>query len=585
MRAGKKFTLGFLPTLLVLIGMFVAGCGTSGGTTSGKPTPAPASQQTLRLGVGGISDIASFDPGVATDSASIEAIDTVFTGLVSLDDKLQVKDQMAQSHSVSADGLTWTFTLRPNLHFSDGTALTSKDVVYSIDRALSPAVSSLNGVTQTYLGLIKDSSKRVKGTISTLIGDSLLDPTPNTVEIIVSQKTAYFLEALTYPTANVVEQSLADKWGLNKWTDHLSDNGGGGGDGPWKVQSYSHTTGIVLVPNTYYYGTQQTLKKLQLNFYKSTDTEYQAYLAHQIDWTDTIPAADLTTAEAKTTQFHSVGELAIFYLTMNYLYKPFDNIDVRQAFSLAVNRDIIAKSIYKNSVTPTCHIVPSGMPGYDTSLTCPGGGPTKGDIAKAQQLFATGLQQEGMTKATFPSITLEYPSGDQATADTITTILGEWSSELGVNITGHAVDFNQLLTDVNATACTQTDLTKCVNKGLAMWYLGWIADYPDPQDWTTLQFDQAAPNNTWNYGQNLSTVATEQQAVQKELEAADVDLGTDRMAKYNDAEQKLVNDVTWLSLYQINHDFLLEPFVYGTVPNAQQLVPPNDWANIYVASH
>ncbi len=585
MRAGKKFTLGFLPTLFCLIAMLVAGCG--GGTTptvTTKPAPAPKGQQTYRVGLPA-SDIASFDPATATDSNSIAAVDAVFTGLIELNDKLEVVPELAASlPTISADGLTYTFTLKSGLKFSDGTALKAQDVAYSIDRALSPAVSSLNGVTLTYLGLIKDASQRAGGKVTTLIGDSLVVVNDTTLKIIVTKKTAYFEEALTYPTAYVVEQSVISKWST-KWTDHLSDNNGDGGDGPWKVLSYSHTTGIVLVPNTNYWGPALTLQRLELDFYKSTDTMYSAYQANQIDNT-AVPSANDAQAEAMTKEFHNDPSLAIFYLTMNYLYKPFDNIDIRQAFSLAINRDVIAKSIYHNLVTPSCHIVPKGMPGYDSSLTCPGGGPTKGDTAKAQQLFAAGLAAEGLTKATFPAITLTYPSGQSDLDDMITTIIGMWSSVLGVNITSHAEDFNQLLTDVNNTVCTTpTDLTKCVNKGLSLWYLGWIADYPDAQDWTTLQFDNAAPNNSYNYGQNLSADASSQQAVQTQLEKADVDLGSDRTALYNQAEQKLVNDVAWLSLYQSDVVGLIKSYVYGVVPNAQALTPPDDWANLYIATH
>jgi oligopeptide transport system substrate-binding protein len=584
MRSGKKFTLGFLPTLFALVAMFIVGCGPTTTTpTASTPSAAPKSQQVYRVGLPA-SDIATFDPAEGTDSNSIAAIDTVFTGLVQLNDKLEVVDQLASGYTVSADGLTYTFTLKPNLHFSDGAQLTATDVAYSIDRALSPSISSLNGVTLTYLGLIKDSASRASGKIPTLIGDSLIVTDPNTIQIIVSKKTAYFLEALTYPTAYVVEQSVITKWGI-KWTDHLSDNNGDGGDGPWKVQSYSHTTGIVLVPNTYYYGKAQTLQRLELDFYKDTNTMYSAYLANQID-NSAVPSADDTQAEAKTKEFREYGSLAIFYLTMNYLYKPFDDIKIRQALSLAVNRDVLAKDIYHNLVTPSCHIVPSGMPGYDTNLKCAGGAATKGDPTLARQLFQQGLTEEGLTTATFPAITLTYPSGSSDTADLITTIIGMWSSVLGINITGHAEDFNQLLTDVNGSVCATPDnLAKCQNKGLAMWWLGWIADYPDPQDWTTLQFDKGAPNNAWNYGQNLSAAATEQQAVQTTLEQADADLGSDRMSLYNQAEQSLVNDVTWLSLYQSDVVGLIKSYVQGVVNNAQGLVPPDDWANIYISAH
>jgi oligopeptide transport system substrate-binding protein len=585
MRSGKKFTLGFLPTLFALISMLVAGCGAGGSTPStAVPTAAPKSQQVYRVGILG-SDIKTFDPAITTDINSATAINAVFTGLVSLNDKLEVQPQLAKSlPTVSTDGLTYTFTLKPNLHFSDGTSLTATDVVYSLDRALSPDVSSLNGVTLTYLGLIKDATDRTTGKVASLINDSLFVVDPNTVKIIVSQKTAYFLEALTYSSSFVVEKSVIDKWGT-KWTDHLSDNGGQGGDGPWKVLSYSHTTGIDLVPNTFYYGKAQTLQHLNFIFYKSLETMYSAYFANQLDYTG-VPSSDDAQAEARTQEFHKNSQLSLFYIAMNYLYKPFDNIDIREAFSLALNRDTIAKDIYNGLVAPSCHIIPNGMPGYNPNLKCAGGASTTGDKALAQQLFAKGLAAEGLTKATFPSITITYPNSPQDTANEIALEISMWSNVLGVTINPHAEDFNQLLSDVNNTVCqTPTDLSKCQNKGLAMWWLGWIGDYPDPQDWTTLQFAKGSANNAWNYGQNLSTVASNQQAVQSELVDADADLGSDRISKYDDAEMKLVNDVAWLTIDQSQGVALIKSYIYGVMPNAQGLTPPDDWANIYVSAH
>ncbi len=194
------------------------------------------------------------------------------------DDKLQVQPQLASSYSLSSDGLTWTFKLKPNLKFSDGTPLTSADVVYSINRALLPATKSTVG--PIYLALIKDSDKLNAGKITTIIGDSLLTPDPNTVVIIANKKAAYFLDALVYSTSYVVEKSLIDKYGAN-FTDHLNE---GGGDGPFKVQTYTHGTNIVLVPNPNYYGAKPQLTKLIYPFYKQVDTNYKAYEAGQTDY-------------------------------------------------------------------------------------------------------------------------------------------------------------------------------------------------------------------------------------------------------------------------------------------------------------
>src|SRR6266487_2975274 len=337
MRPSKKLMTTLLPTILALIGMLLVACGgtsTTTTTTSGKATP---DKQVLNMPFqNGTSDIKTFDPALSTDANSIAAIDLVFTG--------QVQLQLASSYSLSSDGLTWTFKLKPNLKFSDGTPLTSVDVVYSINRALLPATKSVVG--PTYLGLIKDSDKLNAGKISTIIGDSLLTPDPNTVVIIANKKAAYFLDALVYSTSYTVEKSLVDKYGTN-FTDHLNE---GGGDGPFKVQTYTHGTNIVLVPNPDYYGPKPQLTKLVYPFYKENSTAYKAYQSGELDYTD-VPSADLASAKSlPNNQYKLVPQLWINYYTMNYLVKPFDNIHIRQAFALAVNKDLIAHSVYKDSV-------------------------------------------------------------------------------------------------------------------------------------------------------------------------------------------------------------------------------------------
>ncbi|MGH2482707.1 MAG: ABC transporter substrate-binding protein, partial [Ktedonobacteraceae bacterium] len=129
MKFGKKFTLGFLPTLLVLVAMLVAACGSPAAPQSGQK--APASQQHLHLGFdggNGSGDITTFDPALDSDAPSSSAIDMIFTGLVQFDNQLNIKGQLAQSWTHS--GTTWTFHLKPNLKFSDGSALTANDVAY-----------------------------------------------------------------------------------------------------------------------------------------------------------------------------------------------------------------------------------------------------------------------------------------------------------------------------------------------------------------------------------------------------------------------------------------------------------------------
>ncbi len=575
MRPSKKLLTTLLPTFLALMGMLLVACGGSSTTTTttGKATP---DKQVLNMPFQNlISDIKTFDPALSTDAPSISAIDLVFTGLVQFNDKLEVQPQLAASYSLGSDGLTWTFKLKPNLRFSDGTPLTSQDVVYSINRALLPATKSITA--PIYLALVKDSDKLVAGKIKTIIGDSLLTPDPSTVVIVANKKASYFLDALVYSCSYTVEKSLIDKYGAN-FTDHLNE---GGGDGPFKVQTYTHGTQIVLVPNPNYYGAKPQLTKLIYPFYKQTDTNYKAYQAGQTDYAYAVPSADLASAKAlPNNQYSLVPQLTIFYLTMNYLVKPFDNIHIRQAFDLALDKDLIAHSVYKDAVLASNHIVPKGMPGYNPNLTGPGGvASTKGDPTMAKALFQQGLTEEGYTSvAQLPAIKLSYPSGNQDTDNEIAAEIQMWQTTLGVSVKANPEDFNKLLTDTEAALNNP--------KGLQFWWLGWIADYPDPQDWTTLQFGKGQQYNQMNYGQNNTADAAQQQQVQQALAAADVNPdNASRLQAYMQAEQQLVNDVAWLSIDQAAASQVLKPYVKGMVFNAQLLIPPDDWGKIYIQAH
>ncbi|HJT57838.1 MAG TPA: peptide ABC transporter substrate-binding protein [Ktedonobacteraceae bacterium] len=569
MRPGKKSTM----ILLCLLAVLLTACDLFGGNSQpAKPVKAPPSKQIYIAPLAGISDIQTFDPALAYDASSISAIQMVFTGLVQLDDKLQVHPQLADSWNVSPDGLTWTFHLKPHLKFSDGTPLTAHDVIYSIDRALQPATKST--VAPIYLELIKDSDKLLGGTITTLINDSLLAPDNNTVVIMTKKKAPYFLTMLTYPCSYVVEKKLIDTYGAN-FTDHLAQ---GGGAGPFKVTQYIHNKEIDFAPNTNYYGPQPQLRKVVFPFYPQVAAAYTDYQAGRVDTTG-IPVSTFA-SDKKRTDFHQILQLWINYYTMNYLVKPFDNIQIRQAFALAIDKTAIANNVWKGTVIPTNHIVPQDMPGYNAQLTGPDGTQNlKGNPEMAKTLLQKGLQEEGWSSVSqMPAIKLTYASNISSFGQEVTAMIGMWQKVLGVTVTADPVDYNTLLDEVTAATGNA--------QGLQFWGLAWVAEYPDPQDWLTRQFDSGVPNNSMNYGQNTSNDAARQQLTQKQLESADATSQPGaRFQAYQKAEQQLVNDVAWMPISQVTEVFLRKPYVIGMVDNEEGQIPPDDWANIYVLQH
>ncbi len=563
----KKHIKLLLITLCLSSFLFTA-CNLFGGPDSKPLVKAPPNKQMYTIPEVGITDIGTLDPALAHDPASINIVQMLFTGLVQLDDKLQIHPQLAESWNLGPDNVTWTFHLKKNLHFSDGTPLTSKDVAYSIDRALQPATQST--VAPLYLDLIKNSDALLAGRTTTLLGDALQTPDDTTLVVVTKKKAAYFLSMLTYTCSYVVEKSLITKYGA-KFTNHLAE---GGGTGPFSLVQNIHGQEIDLAPNKNYYNAKPQLQHVRVAFYHKASDAYQAYQHGTIDITG-VPQSTFA-SDKKRKDFFQVPQLWVNYYTMNYLSKPFDNIHIRQAFALAIDKTAIANSVWKGTVLPTNHIVPQGMPGYNDALTGPDGTQSlTGNAKKAQALFKQGLQEEQWSSAAqVPPITLTYATGVTNAAQEVTAMIAMWQKVLGITVTADPIEYNTLLDKVTATTNSAT--------GLQFWGLAWVSEYPDSQDWLTLQFDNGVPNNNMNYGQNTSTTAAQQQAIQKQLEDADANTQQGaRLPAYQQAEQQLVNDVAWLPMEQVTATFLRSPSIVGIVDNGQSIVPPDDWAKIY----
>ncbi|GCE13094.1 peptide ABC transporter substrate-binding protein [Tengunoibacter tsumagoiensis] len=564
MRGTHKRRVQLFSTLVCFFALFMAACGSSTPATSSKPEAASADKQIFKYPMSGKQDFGTLDPALVQDASDSYAIQAIFTGLVQFDDAGNVHDQLAANHSVSADGLTYTFNLKSGLKFSDGTALTADDVAYSINRALDPATKS---EVTSYLSLLKDSDKIASGAVKTLIGDSIKVLSPTSISLTLSSPAAYFLQTLTYPTSYVVEKKLITQYDI-KWTDHLQE---GGGDGPFKVQSYSHSTGLVLVPNDNYYGAKPQLKRLEMPFSGDAETTYKAYLSNQYDYAG-VPAAELPVAKTRK-DYHRADALVIRYLSFNWLVKPFDNVKVRQALQLSINKSLITNEILKGAVTPTNRLVPTGMYGASKSVTGPAGATVNGDAAKAKSLLAEGLKEEGLTS--MPDFTLTYYTGSGSIKKIIDNVISQWQAILGFTAKTNAIDFDALVQAQNSTTG---------NGSLTAWIGGWQADYPDPEDWLSIFFGKGQSYNNANYGQNNSTAAPEQQAVQADLAKADVELDpAKRLKLYNDAEQKIINDVAWIPLYQSATSVLQNPKLQGYVNDPLGITAPDDWANIYIS--
>jgi oligopeptide transport system substrate-binding protein len=268
-------------------------------------------------------------------------------------------------------------------------------------------------------------------------------------------------------------------------------------------------------------------------------------------------------AQAKTQpDFHQVGTLTYYGIDFNWKKAPFTNLDARAAFCLAIDRNQLNTAILKGAVEPHWNIVPKGMPGYNPSVTGPDAvTATSGDTTKAKAHWQSYLTSSG-GKAT--PVTYLYVAGNTSQQQLAEALQSQWQQVLGVNVALKGEDFNTYLNDSGSGNFIATRF-------------GWIADYPDPQDFLTLLFSSTAQYNS----QAASVPAADALMATADKESN----ATTRMQDYNQAEQQLVNQVATCPLYQGIDFYRVRTYVSGWYQNAGGGTPNDAWIATQIQNH
>ncbi len=559
-------SLGLFCVAIGMLAVMAAGCG-----NSSSNNVRPPSQQIFRYPINSNSvDIKTMDPALNQDFYSYIPIAMVYPGLLTLDINGQPQPWAASAMPTfdqSAD--TYTFSVRPGLKWSDGTPIDANTFAYSINRSMSPCTAS--AVTY-YLFPIKDAQafstekcsadgSTVIGKIQSLIGDSLNVPNPETLVITLNAPAPYFLQAMCYPTTFAQPEQLINKYGVRNWTQHLTDDGGFGGN-LYKVKLWDHKGNLDLVANSSFWGTQPKLREIDLKIYQTIESEYSTYLSGGLDQ-GVAPPSEYKSSAARS-DFHEIPWLNIGYYQPNWAKKPFDDVRVRQAFDLALDKTVLSNQINQGSTFATNHIVPQGMYGYDPNLTGPDGTTSlTGNVAKATALMQSYATQEcGGQMSKCPPITL-YDANEPAVETFDEAALQMWQTAFpGYPIHTQFEDFNTLLTQIYSANAPQ------------IFGIAWSADYPDPQDWLSLQFSPSSINNTGSVNVPQANTLMAQ---------ADVDLNSITRAQlYNQAEQLLEDQGAWIPTYQFKTFYNLPSYVHNFAYNALAEVPLATWQQIYL---
>lgn len=559
------------------------------------------------------------DPAVIAWAADESTASMIYTSLVTYDTGLGIKADAALKWDIDPTGTIYTFHLRPNMHFSDGTPMTAADFAYSIDRSLDPNLCTVQDaktygptgpnkdnaqctaaysadpsqdvptIAVTYLGYIVGATERGTGTGGSLIsqgddpkhGLNVLDA--QTLRIRLKAPIAYFLEALTYPTAFVVERKVVEdpKLGGGLWVDHLDT---AGCSGPFMVKSYGGGKQLTLVPNPYWeqaWGVQMKLTEVDRPMVEDSSVEYTNYQSGQYDYT-VVPLKQFQFAVGQE-DFNEVPTLEMHYFGLNLDKPPFDNLLVRRAFALSLNKQLLVDRVTNGGAIPTNHIVPRGMPGFNTGLTTAPPDRTQsltGNLQVAQALLdqarqgCTGPETTQpdycayiVNKAQSEPIAFHAPKKNATGSEFATRAAQYWSSVLSLNVTAQLDDTSTFVGGMR------------VHSPFQAWFLGWLADYPDPQDWLSLQFADGA-NNPLNYVDlNQPDLSTLLHDADKEQDQAK------RMADYAKAEQAATDLVPWIPLYQVKTYWRQRTWVHGFRQNSLGIMVDVNWPDVYIAQH
>ena len=474
--------------------------------------------QALVLEGGESNNPRDYDPATTHGSGDKR----VYSGLVSFDPHLNLTADLAESWTVSADNKTYVFKLRTNAKFHDGRAVTAQDVIYSWERAASPALKS--DTVLTYVGDIVGVEEMAAGQADHISGLKALDE--HTLQVTIDAPKPYFLLKLTYPTAFVVDKANVESGG--DWYRHPN------GTGPYKLVEWSTRQRIVYERNEDFYLGAPSIPYVVVNLY--TGDPQRLYESGEVDIAG-VYSIDrfLDPTEALHNELLTGVELCTGYVVFDITRPPFDDVNVRKAFSMAFNRHQFLDVVMGGHALPAIGVFPPGLPGFNIAL--------KGlpyDAAAARELL-----QQSKYGTNLPPIVYTDGGLGSSTNNDVAALAQMWQQNLGVTMTVENIEPSYYLDAIYSGRHGQ------------IFGSGWCADYPDPENFADVLFHTGSEQNNGGYSNPKVDALLEQARVEQDV--------TRRIALYQQAEQMIVDDAPVLfTVHHLSYQ-LVKPYVKGYV--------------------
>jgi len=478
-----------LIALTVLSGALLAGC------TKKETGPL----HSLRDGQGGkkyggtffmneTGDLRSLDPPQINDQTSNQIGENIYDFLLQVDRDLKLQPSLSSMPEISPDGLTYTFHLRTDVYFHDdpcfpdskGRKMVAKDVVYSWTRACDPRTHTL---ALPYFQVIKGAKAYFdsKGTLAQGVA-GLQAPNDSTFVVTLERPFSPFIYYTIVGPAYIIPKEAIDKYGAD-FAHH------GVGTGPFKFVEYREGQYCLLVRNNKYWGRDDKgnqlpfLDTLKFSFIQDNKTEILNFKQGSLDhvyripnefFNDVVDENKNPKGEYKNYQVLHFPAMSSQFYGFNLKLPNVSNVHLRRALAYAVDRNKIIKYVLKGqAASPGIHgIVPPSMPGYPINEVK--GYAFNPDSAQAE--LALAKKELG----TLPTLTLQLNAGGGRNKEVAEAIQAQLTENLGIKINLEQIEWAQH--------------TARIDDGKSEFFrLGWVADYPDPQNFLNLLYGKNIP--------------------------------------------------------------------------------------------
>ena len=535
----KRFSL-FL-VLLLAVSTILAACSSGEKTQGDDKAGGDKEKENVPqvLNIIDSAEIPTMDTVMGTDAVAFQVMNEVFEGLYRLGPENEPVPGIAKEHSVSEDGVVWTFKLRDNAKWSNGKPVTAHDFVFAWRRAIDPKTGSEYGPYMMN-DVIKNASQISAGKMPVdQLGVKAVDD--YTLEVTLERPVPYFLSLMTFatflPQNEEFVTSQGDKYALE--AENLIYNG------PFKMTEWKHEEGWVLEKNPDYWDAENVrLEKINVKVVKDVATAVNLYETGKIDRVGL--SSEFVDKYKNSPEFRTELEPVLFYFKFNQTKnKALANVNIRKAISMAIDKEGLTSVILNNGSVPAYYAVPKDFvkhPETDEDFRDKNGDMNVYNVEEAKKYWEQGLKELGVSE-----LTIEILGGDTELSKKMDEY---FKNQLEKNLPGLKITLKEVPFETRLDLDTKMDYEIQV--------AGWGPDYHDAMTFADLWVTDGGHNHMGYSNKQYDELI-------KAAKTTLADKPVERFEAMQEAERILMEDAAIAPLYQRGAAQLWKPYVKGVV--------------------